>query len=86
MGMFDYVEYEAKCHYCDNILIDWQSKSSHCVLDVLKPYEVKNFYTNCSNCKQWNEYIVEADIEETIKVNKLEIKFIDRRNQGTKIK
>lgn len=56
MGMFDYVDHEAPCFKCGEMLDDWQSKSGDCSLDTLSTDEVDNFYTSCDKCKTWNEY------------------------------
>ena len=56
MGMFDYVQHEAPCYNCGEILAVWQSKSGDCWLDTLTTDEVTNFYTSCDECGAWNEY------------------------------
>ena len=48
MGMFDTVNVDINCPDCGNKL-DFQSKSGNCVLDLIQPEEVDNFYTYC-NC------------------------------------
>ena len=63
MGMFDHVKYEAPCAKCGVILTDWQSKDGPCLLQTLDPHQVRNFYTSCDACKQWNEYdVIPRDI------------------------
>jgi len=57
MGMFDYVNYECDCPYCDTKLPDFQSKESYCRLKTLLPEDVGNFYTMCDNCGTWVEFI-----------------------------
>lgn len=78
MGMFDTVKFEAKCHYCNTMLTDWQSKSGPRMLAKLNPHEVDNFYTMCHNCKKWNEYIVKAEVETIVK--NLELTFKPDQN------
>lgn len=58
MGMYDNVEYRAKCFKCGNMLTDWQSKDGECELATIKPHEVERFYTSCPECGFWNEYRV----------------------------
>lgn len=57
MGMFDYVNVELKCPYCnEGIVTGVQSKSSDCTLSTLDPQYVTNFYSSCPKCKKWVEY------------------------------
>jgi len=56
MGMFDYVNYECDCPYCDTKLPDFQSKDAECLLRLIEPSEVENFYTMCDNCGAWVEF------------------------------
>ena len=59
MGLFDDVKYEAPCAKCGAILTDWQSKSGPRLWGTqVEPHQVRNFYTSCDTCKQWNEYDV----------------------------
>lgn len=62
MGMFDYVRYEADCRKCGKPLNDFQSKSAHdqeCLMRILEPKDVGDFYTNCRNCDTWNKFEVQ---------------------------
>lgn len=58
MGMFDYVKYEAKCKNCGTELKDFQSKDHDCLLNMVEPSQVDNFYTKCDKCGTWHEYNV----------------------------
>ena len=63
MGMFNHVRYEAPCAKCGAILTDWQSKDHPVTMTTLDPHLVRNFYTSCDACKQWNEYdVIPRDI------------------------
>lgn len=64
MGMFDYVKYEAPCFNCGRRLTDWQTKDTDCVLAIVNPYDCvdRGFYTDCPQCKTWNQYIVTVQI------------------------
>jgi len=74
MGMFDYINYTTKCPSCGEELKGFQSKDGPCTLSTLEPYDVKNFYTSCSNCHTWVEASVDAEVEKIVK--KCEITFI----------
>jgi len=63
MGMFDYVDYECDCPKCGKQLKDFQSKSGICMLETLKPEEVRNFYTSCLNCNTWVEFEVDNPLD-----------------------
>lgn len=58
MGMFDYCTglNDVKCPKCGGKLTDWQSKSSHCMMEEISFKEVDNFYTTCGKCNIWIEY------------------------------
>jgi len=58
MGMFDYVLAVNPCRKCGAPLTDWQSKDGPCILAVLTPDDVSNYYTACPDpaCGAWNEY------------------------------
>ena len=71
MGMFDYIKYEAPCPKCGEMLDDWQSKDSECLLDTLEPWQVSHFYQSCPKCKSWILAKVDAEVEHI--VNKCEI-------------
>jgi uncharacterized protein (UPF0212 family) len=63
MGMFDYVEYEAKCPKCGASITDWQSKDGDCLMDVLTPKDVRYFYTSCPVCGVWIDAFVQPPKE-----------------------
>ena len=56
MGMFDYVNHEAKCPECGAIVDGFQSKDGPCELITLEISDVDNFYTDCAKCNAWLEY------------------------------
>lgn len=47
MGMYDTVNVDINCPDCKSKLT-FQSKSGYCMLDLIQPEEVDNFYTYCS--------------------------------------
>ena len=53
MGMFDYVKYECVCPVCKNKVDGFQTKDKECILDVVEPQSVDNFYTHCQTCGVW---------------------------------
>jgi hypothetical protein len=57
MGMFDYVDFECDCPSCGEKVTGFQSKDGPRELRTLKPWYVNNFYTSCSKCKRWVEYV-----------------------------
>lgn len=67
MGMYDNVDAPAQaCPSCKakgavGVLHDWQTKDGDCMLSTLKVREVHNFYTFCTRCSQWAEYIREEE-------------------------
>lgn len=50
MGMFDWVNYECICEVCDSKITEFQSKSGYCVLDMVSPLDVEEFYGYCDKC------------------------------------
>jgi len=73
MGMFDYVNYSAKCSYCGVEITEWQSKDGPCALKMLEPKDVRTFYAYCG-CKVWNEYNVIVKTYEVQRVDENEIR------------
>ena len=67
MGMFDYVKYEAECPECGTPLTGWQSKDGPCELAELEPWQVKQFYTECTSCLTWLTATVDAEVEHIVK-------------------
>jgi len=64
MGMYDVVDLEMDCPECGNKYLEFQTKDSHCVLDRVKPEEVKSFYTVC-DCGAWISFSrLEEEVEE----------------------
>ena len=65
MGMFDYVNYRAPCLKCGYPLTEkhFQSKDHHCLLQVVAPKKVRNFYSSCPQCRTWNEYKVKVKVK-----------------------
>jgi len=58
MGMFDHINYEAKCENCGAELKHFQSKDGPCELKHLPPDAVDYFYTSCDECKTWHDFKV----------------------------
>ena len=56
MGMFDYVDFECICPLCKSKVTGFQSKDGACMLDNLKIWDVRNFYSHCSGCWLWIEF------------------------------
>jgi hypothetical protein len=56
MGMFDYVNYECTCPYCNENTSGFQSKDGDCLLEMLEPEDVEVFYTMCDYCDSWIEF------------------------------
>jgi len=56
MGMFDYVKYECVCPVCGDSVDGFQTKDKDCILDLIQPQEVSNFYTHCLSCDMWIEF------------------------------
>ena len=63
MGMFDYVRFEYPCTKCGTILKEWQTKGGPCELETIEISEVHGdlVYTECNNCKMWNQYSVKIE-------------------------
>ena len=71
MGMFDWINYEAPCPKCGEILNGWQSKDGACLLEQLEPSDVMNFYQSCPKCESWvvanvivKDYDVKIEVQE----------------------
>ena len=56
MGMFDDVDYECQCPVCGHTLNEFQSKSGECLLQLLHPSEVVNFYDYCDKCGAMTDF------------------------------
>lgn len=57
MGMFDWVDYETTCPVCWSKLEGFQTTSGDNLLETIPPQGLSNFYTDCSQCGHWIEYI-----------------------------
>ena len=57
MGMFDYVNVQMDCPFCDEPLVEFQTKDYFNTLSCVEPEEVANFYTKCDNCGEWVEFV-----------------------------
>ena len=55
MGMYDDINFEMNCPKCGKLLSDFQSKDGPCILTMLEPDSVMNFYTSC-DCGEWVEF------------------------------
>jgi len=58
MGMFDTVEFIGECRRCQTEITDWQSKDADCMLDMINPVEVNEFYGTCPKCQAMTYYDV----------------------------
>ena len=56
MGMYDTVEFTCPCPKCGEIVDSFQSKDRYCLMERLKPYQVRGFYSYCNKCKTWIEF------------------------------
>lgn len=63
MGMFDYVDTEQLCSKCGFCIDKFQSKDGPCYMETLEPYQVKRFYAICPECKAWNEFKVDVEVQ-----------------------
>lgn len=61
MGMFDYVDYEAPCGKCGEMIREFQSKDGPCLLKHISPRKVRRFYQTCAKCGEWNEFKVKVE-------------------------
>lgn len=88
MGMFDWVRYETVCPHCHKKATGFQSKSSDCNLDWIKPTRVDNFYTTCvcdawisfdrpNNKKRWRR---------TVRVKREHVPKYDKKFSATQLK
>lgn len=59
MGMYDSIKYECVCPVCHSKVNGFQSKDGPCLLNMLQPTEVDNFYSPCSKCGCWLEFTAE---------------------------
>jgi hypothetical protein len=60
MGMFDYVTDlpDQVCRKCAAPLHGWQSKDGECLMLNVPFWRCMNFYTSCSVCRTWHEYVL----------------------------
>ena len=79
MGLFDSVNYKAKCPNCGANIDTWQTKEGACILELLEPWEVKYFHGSCE-CGAWIEARVNAEVEHIVK--KCDIKLSVKRLTG----
>lgn len=63
MGMFDYVKFSTNCPDCGAVISEFQSKDGLCLLQTLRPEEVREFYSSCDSCGYFLtvEYISPAE-------------------------
>ncbi len=55
--MFDYVDIKIKCPACGEVIEEFQTKSTNCLLESVDPLKqmVINFYSECPYCGVWVE-------------------------------
>ncbi|MCK9429494.1 MAG: hypothetical protein M0R17_05780 [Candidatus Omnitrophica bacterium] len=56
MGMFDYVNLRIRCPICKSFIDGFQTKDSHCIMNIVEVEEINNFYAHCSKCHSWIEF------------------------------
>ncbi len=56
MGMYDNVNFKCRCPNCGGEVTGFQSKDGDCVLDMIEPISVSNFYSKCYDCDYWLEF------------------------------
>jgi hypothetical protein len=58
MGMYDTVNVEINCPYCNALIKagSFQTKDLGCDLDVVDAVDVSTFYTSCDKCHSWIEF------------------------------
>jgi hypothetical protein len=60
MGMFDDITDvpPLNCRKCGAPVSNWQSKDGDCQLEKIPYWEVRDFYSMCSNekCREWHQY------------------------------
>ena len=62
MGMYDYVNYECQCPVCrSGVMRDFQSKDGERMLIRIEPKNISNFYSHCSICGAFVEFIKQSD-------------------------
>lgn len=75
MGLYNYVNYPAKCRKCGKEINDWQTKDDkiHDLALIPVPVEdVDEFHDSCFCCGAWNEFqridgelfLINCDLEE----------------------
>ena len=53
--MYDYVNFQMPCPRCGCVLLAFQTKDAHCVMDTIDPDGIGQFYTSC-RCGMWVEF------------------------------
>lgn len=63
MGLYDYVNHPSiPCWRCARPVIGWETKTGFDPgLATILPEQCASFYSRCSRCGAWNEYIVVVD-------------------------
>ena len=86
MGMFDDVNYECVCPVCHNKANGFQSKSGECLLDLVEPTEVDNFYTACQTCGCWISFTKKSEgVYERVVTGKGRDKALSEHTKDIKI-
>lgn len=50
MGLFDWVAFEMDCPKCCHPVRGFQSKDGECQLEVVLPWRVQTFWSDCDGC------------------------------------
>jgi len=56
MGMFDNIKFRMACPVCGRTMSNFQSKGGDCLMNMLSPKDVENFYSSCDTCNTWVEF------------------------------
>lgn len=67
VGMYDNVKFVMECPVCKAPVTGFQSKDGRCVLGVLSPKNVSNFYSHCSKCGAYINF--ERKYEESAEID-----------------
>lgn len=59
MGMYDYVDFATPCIRCGKSVTNFQTKDTPFPsLETVDWRTVRRFYSDCTHCGQWHEYVL----------------------------
>ncbi|TDI97005.1 MAG: hypothetical protein E2O29_01860 [Deltaproteobacteria bacterium] len=67
--MFDYINFKIKCPNCKYNIDGFQSKDGPCDLEKLEYWQVKRFYSSCSRCSTWIEYVLPKEAQRKMPIS-----------------